>query len=70
MAISAVNDKSTIEIYYSGTPSTIRVLCEFWRYPKNDIAMFLHGAFMFLPYNMDKEVEKELDFLSQIVRLR
>lgn len=63
--------KSAIELYYSATPSTIRVLCDVWKHPKADIALFLHGAFMFLPWPDDyEEVHKELDFLAQIIRLR
>lgn len=64
--------KSEIELYYSATPSTIRVLCEMWLIlDRQNLSSFLHGAFMFLPWPKEyTDVQKELDFLAKIARFR
>jgi hypothetical protein len=62
--------KSDLEVHYASTPSTIRSLCEYWKMSNYDLSNYLHGAFMFLSPLNEGIVEKELDFLCKIVRIR
>ena len=73
MAINR-STESDLELYYDCTPSTIRSLCDIWKMSNHDLTIYLHGAYMFLsPLNNAEivaNVEKELDFLCKIVRIR